>query len=148
MRTSFGVSEIMNAVINTLEDLPAVAKEFIAQTKGKTVFAFLGGMGVGKTTFIKSLCEELEVEDVINSPTFAIVNDYYSHLLNDSIYHFDLYRIKSVEESLNVGIEEYIESGSLCFIEWPELIRPILPEDTCWVEISEQENGSRLIRMK
>ena len=138
----------MNVIIDNLDQLPVVANAFIERTKGSTVFAFLGEMGVGKTTFIKSICEELGVEDVINSPTFAIVNAYYSPLLNDSVYHFDLYRIKTPEEALNVGIEEYLESGSLCFIEWPEIIRSILPDDTCWVKIAEQEGGKRVIEIK
>ena len=134
-------------VIDNLAKLPIVANDFIEQIKEKTVFAFLGEMGAGKTTFIKSVCEKLGVEDVINSPTFAIVNAYYSSLLNDSVYHFDLYRIKTTEEALNTGIEEYLESGSLCFIEWPEIIRPILPSVTCWVKIMEQENGSRIVEI-
>ena len=138
----------MKTVIDNLDQLGSVARDFIRETRGKTVFAFLGGMGAGKTTLIKSVCEELEVEDVINSPTFAIVNAYYSPLLNDSIYHFDLYRIKSPEEALNVGVEEYLESGSLCFIEWPEIIAPLLPEDTCWVKIEEQEDGKRLLSVQ
>jgi ATPase, YjeE family len=134
-------------VIDNLAELPIVANDFIEQAKGKTVFAFLGEMGAGKTTFIKSVCEKLGVEDVINSPTFAIVNAYYSPLLNDSVYHFDLYRIKTTEEALNTGIEEYLESGSLCFIEWPEIVRPILPQAVCWVKITEQENGSRIVEL-
>jgi len=138
----------MNVIIDNLDQLPVVANAFIERTKGSTVFAFLGEMGAGKTTFIKSICEELGVEDVINSPTFAIVNAYYSPLLNDSVYHFDLYRIKTPEEALNVGIEEYLESGSLCFIEWPEIIRSILPDNTCWVKIAEQEGGKRVIEIK
>ena len=135
----------MELKLDTLDELSSVAAEFIRLTQGRTVFAFQGGMGAGKTTFIKSVCEELGVKDVINSPTFAIVNDYYSTLLNDSIYHFDLYRIKSGEEALSVGMEEYLESGSLCFIEWPEVARSLLPDHTCWVEIKEQEDGSRIV---
>jgi len=134
-------------VIDNLAELPIVANDFIEQAKGKTVFAFLGEMGAGKTTFIKSVCEKLGVEDVINSPTFAIVNAYYSPLLNDSVYHFDLYRVKTTEEALNTGIEEYLESGSLCFIEWPEIVRTILPQAACWVKITEQENGSRIVEL-
>lgn len=137
----------MYMTINNLNELPSIAVDFLNATTGTSVFAFLGKMGAGKTTFIKSLCEQLGVEDVINSPTFAIVNAYYSPILDDSIYHFDLYRIKTLEEVLNIGLEEYLESGSLCFIEWPEIIRPILPANSCWVEIYEQEDGSRKIEI-
>ena len=106
-------------------------------------------MGAGKTTFIKAVCEELGVEDVITSPTFAIVNEYStdSSLLSpdSSIFHFDFYRIKKLEEVYDMGFEDYFYSGSLCFIEWPELIEEVLPEDAVKVNIAENADGSRTV---
>jgi tRNA threonylcarbamoyladenosine biosynthesis protein TsaE len=108
-------------------------------------------MGAGKTTFIKAICEELGVEDIITSPTFAIVNEYTSHasLLtpNDSIFHFDFYRIKKLEEVYDMGFEDYFYSGSLCFIEWPELIEEVLPEDAVKVTIEENADGTRSVKL-
>ena len=109
------------------------------------VFAFYGKMGAGKTTFIKAVCEELGVEDIITSPTFAIVNEYHTATTNDVIYHFDFYRIKKLEEVYDMGYEEYFYSGALCFLEWPELIEEILPEDTVMVKITQQEDGTRTV---
>lgn len=102
-------------------------------------------MGAGKTTFIKAICEELGVEDVITSPTFAIVNDYTSTKDDSHIYHFDFYRIKKLEEVYDMGYEDYFYSGSLCFIEWPELIEEILPGDAVKVTITQNEDGSRTV---
>ena len=108
------------------------------------VIAFYGKMGAGKTTFIKALCEELGVEDVITSPTFAIVNEY-SLPSQEALYHFDFYRIKKLEEVYDMGYEDYFYSGNLCLIEWPELIEELLPEDALRVTIEEQPDGSRTI---
>jgi tRNA threonylcarbamoyladenosine biosynthesis protein TsaE len=101
-------------------------------------------MGAGKTTFTKAICEVLGVEDVINSPTFAIVNEYRSAEA-ELIYHFDFYRIKKIEEVYDMGYEDYFYSGALCFIEWPELVEDLLPEGTVKVTIEEKEDGSRVI---
>ena len=114
------------------------------------VFAFYGKMGAGKTTFIKAICEELGVDDVITSPTFAIVNEYTTNG-NDNgntqnIFHFDFYRIKKLEEVYDMGYEDYFYSGSLCFIEWPELIEDLLPEDAQRISIEEQADGSRVVK--
>lgn len=129
--------------INDIENIHEAAREFINQIGDARVFAFYGKMGVGKTTFIKAICEELGCQDVITSPTFAIVNEYSSD--TTPIYHFDFYRIKKLEEVYDMGYEEYFYSGALCLIEWPELIEEILPDDAVRVNINEQEDGSRTI---
>jgi tRNA threonylcarbamoyladenosine biosynthesis protein TsaE len=113
------------------------------------VFAFYGSMGAGKTTFIKAICEELGVEDVVTSPTFAIVNEYTPHssLLtpHSSIYHFDFYRIKKLEEVYDMGYEDYFYSDGLCFIEWPEMMEELLPEGSVKVQIKENADGTRTV---
>lgn len=129
--------------INDIENIHEAAREFIHQIGDAHVFAFYGKMGAGKTTFIKAICEELGCQDVITSPTFAIVNEYSSD--TTPIYHFDFYRIKKLEEVYDMGYEEYFYSGALCLIEWPELIEEILPDDAIRVNIIEQEDGSRTI---
>ena len=108
------------------------------------VFAFDGQMGAGKTTFIKKLCEEMGTLDVVNSPTFAIVNVYdVERPYKGEVYHFDCYRLKDIREAMDFGAEEYLYSGNYCFIEWPEMIEALLPEDTVWVKIEPRENGAR-----
>ena len=134
-------------VIKTLEAIREAAKEFIRAMNDSTVFAFNGSMGAGKTTFIKAVCEELGVVDVINSPTFAIVNEYRSETTSELIYHFDFYRIKNIREANDLGAEDYFYSGALCFIEWPDKVQELLPPNTVFVEIEEQENSSRMIRV-
>lgn len=135
----------MEIKIESIEKISDAAKEFVANIGDRTIFAFYGKMGVGKTTFTKVVCEELGVEDVINSPTFAIVNEYEA-ASGRPIYHFDFYRIKRLSEAFDMGCDDYFYSGNLCFIEWPELIEDILPEETVKVSIEEQEDGSRLVR--
>ena len=131
--------------IKSLETIRQSAQEFIKTMGDNTVFAFKGNMGAGKTTFIKAICEELGVSDVINSPTFAIVNEYCSDTTAQLIYHFDFYRIKNIREANDLGAEDYFYSGALCFIEWPEKVEELLPSNTVFVNIEEQENGSRMI---
>lgn len=141
----------MEIRISNLDNIREAARQFIENIGDHRVFAFYGKMGAGKTTFIKAICEELGVEDVITSPTFAIVNEYTSHasLLtpNDSIFHFDFYRIKKLEEVYDMGFEDYFYSGSLCFIEWPELIEEVLPEDAVKVTIEENADGTRSVKL-
>lgn len=134
----------MEIKINSLDSMHEAAKQFVAQMDDSSVFAFYGKMGAGKTTFIKAVCEYLGVEDVINSPTFAIVNEYRA-ASGELIYHFDFYRIKKLEEVYDMGYEDYFYSGALCFIEWPELVEELLPEDAVKVTIAENEDGTRSI---
>jgi len=125
------------------------ALELLSAQEPHRVFAFEGQMGAGKTTFIKSLCEEMGTEDVVNSPTFAIVNVYdVEKPYRGEVYHFDCYRLKDIREAIDFGAEDYLYSGNYCFIEWPEMIRPLLPEDTIWVKIVPQENGDRLLTIE
>jgi tRNA threonylcarbamoyladenosine biosynthesis protein TsaE len=133
----------MEIRIENLDNIRAAAREFIENMGDARVFAFYGKMGAGKTTFVKAICEELGVEDVITSPTFAIINEYEGE---ETIYHFDFYRIKKLEEVYDMGYEDYFYSGALCFIEWPELIEEILPDDAVRVNIIEQQDGSRLVK--
>lgn len=134
----------MKIKIESLDKIDNAAIEFIRAMGNNTVFAFRGVMGAGKTTFIKAICETLGVDDVINSPTFAIVNEYRSDS-GELIYHFDFYRINKIEEAYDFGYEDYFYSGSLCFIEWPELVEPLLPKDTVNVSIVIEEDGSRTV---
>ena len=136
----------MEIKINSLADINEAAKQFIENMGDGKVFAFYGKMGAGKTTFIKAICEELGVDDVITSPTFAIVNEYQSATTGDSIYHFDFYRIKKLEEVDDMGYEDYFYSGSLCFLEWPELIDDLLPEDATKVTIEATDDGGRVVK--
>ena len=135
----------MEIIIQSLDEIGKAAQEFVAAMGDKTVFAFYGKMGAGKTTFIKAVCEELGVEDVINSPTFAIVNEYVDGK-GSLIYHFDFYRIKNMQEVLDIGYEDYVYSGNVCFMEWPELIENLLPDDAVKVTIEEEMDGGRLVK--
>ena len=137
----------MEIKIQSLESIHEAAREFIAAMGDNTVFALYGKMGAGKTTFVKALCEELGVSDVISSPTFAIVNEYRSDETGELIYHFDFYRIKNLSEVNDMGYEDYFYSGALCFIEWPELVEELLPGDAVKVTIEELEDGSRVIKL-
>jgi len=128
--------------IKSLKTINKTAHQFIEQIGDKTVFAFNGTMGAGKTTFIKAICEELGVTETVNSPTFSIVNEYEA-ADGCIIYHFDCYRINNIEEALEIGVEEYLYSGNLCFIEWAENITSLLPDSIVNVEITERENGER-----
>ena len=137
---------MIEITINGIEDYPRAAKEFVKHMDKGLLFAFYGKMGSGKTTLIKSICEELGVEDAVNSPTFAIVNEYGARN-GETIYHFDFYRIKSLEEVYNMGYEEYLYGDAYCFMEWPELVEELLPEDCIRVDINEESDGRRKVRL-
>jgi len=126
----------------TLETINEAAQKFIEQIGNRTVFAFNGKMGAGKTTFIKAICETMGVKETVNSPTFSIVNEYEA-ADGRIIYHFDCYRINKIQEALDLGAEEYLYSGNLCFIEWSENIAPILPDSLVNVDIEATEEGKR-----
>jgi len=136
----------MEIEIQSLDTIEQSAQKFIDQIGNKTVFAFNGKMGAGKTTFIKSICEVMGVKETVNSPTFSIVNEYEA-ADGRIIYHFDCYRINKIQEALDLGAEEYLYSGNLCFIEWSENIAPILPDSIANVNIEEVENGKRKIEI-
>lgn len=138
----------MEIKIQSLDHIHEVARKFIAAMGNNTVFALYGKMGAGKTTFVKALCQELGVEDVVTSPTFAVINEYRSDIAGELIYHFDFYRIKKLEEVYDMGYEDYFYSGALCFIEWPELVEELLPGNTVKVTIEELEDGSRKLTME
>ena len=134
----------MEIKIESLDTIHEAAKLFINNIGNNKVFAFYGKMGVGKTTFTKAICEVLGVQDVITSPTFAIVNEYTDGNGNP-LYHFAFYRIKTLEAVYDMGYEDYFYSGNLCLLEWPELIEDILPENAVKVHIEEQPDGTRIV---
>lgn len=130
--------------ISSLEEIDAVAKEFISATRGHDLFAFYGQMGAGKTTFTVALCKAWGVEDVVNSPTFAIVNEYCC-ADGETLYHFDFYRIKNIAEAMDIGVEDYFYSGCRCIMEWPENIEELLPDEVLRVYIEVNPDLSRTV---
>lgn len=133
-------------IIESPETIQEAARKFVALMDDRTVYAFRGEMGVGKTTFINAICRELGVEsDFTASPTFAIVNEYRSDTTAELIYHFDLYRIENLEEAFDIGIEDYFDSGALCMLEWPEKIADLLPDDTVVVDMALLPDGTRSV---
>ena len=137
----------MEIIIRDKIYLHKSAKKFLNLTSGKKIFAFSGSMGTGKTTIIKAICEVLGAKDIVTSPTFTIVNEYRT-ITGESIYHIDFYRIKKTEEVFDFGIEEYFESNSYCFMEWPELVEGILPPSTVKVRITVDENEQRILNFE
>lgn len=133
---------MFNLTIPGLESIDAAARKLLESFPERRVFAFRGEMGVGKTTFIKALCRALDVRDITSSPSFGLIHEYMTEG-GSSVYHFDLYRIESVEEVFDIGYEEYVYSGQYCFLEWPELVEPILPDDTLHLLIRTIEGGAR-----
>ncbi|MGV3509405.1 MAG: tRNA (adenosine(37)-N6)-threonylcarbamoyltransferase complex ATPase subunit type 1 TsaE [Sphingobacteriaceae bacterium] len=134
----------MELVVSGLGDLPGAAKQILEFADKERVFLFYGEMGAGKTTLIKALCQELEVEDAVSSPTFAIVNEYSG--VNGTVYHFDFYRIKNESEALDLGYEDYLYSGNYCFIEWPEKIQSLLPNEFVELKLQETSVNERVIK--
>ena len=137
----------MNFVLKDISDIDTAAKMFVEKFGDKKIFAFYGEMGAGKTTFIKAVCKSMEVTGTITSPTFSLVNEYETDN-GMTIYHFDFYRIENIEEVYDFGYEDYFYSDKMCFIEWPELVETLLPEDVVEVKISVDDNEQRLISVQ
>lgn len=135
----------MEITVNDIGGLDRAAEEFASAIGDRRHFAFHGSMGAGKTTFIAALCRVLGMDDEASSPTFSIVNEYHSAEGGASVYHFDFYRIETPEEALDLGLDDYFESDSLCLMEWPENVEPLLPDDLVDVTIEELPDGSRRI---
>ncbi len=136
----------MQIIIENESGVKQAAKQFIDFMGDNKVFAFQGSMGAGKTTLIKAICQELGVKESVTSPTFAIINEYKDNE-GESIYHFDFYRINKLEEAFDFGYEDYFYSGNLCFIEWPEIVESLLPENCVKVTIEEIEKGFRVLKL-
>lgn len=130
--------------VNNTSELPKIAKELLTYAEGQKFFIFEGDMAAGKTTFIKSLCEAIGVEDVVSSPTFSIVNEYESD--NGPVYHFDFYRLKNLQEAYDIGYEEYFYSGAYCLVEWPSKVADLLPEEYIKIDITVTGNEERLFQ--
>lgn len=130
-----------------LDDLPEVAERIIDFGQNVTVWLFIGEMGAGKTTLVKTLCERLQVIDQVSSPTFSIVNEYLT-AKDETVYHFDFYRLEDAEEAVAIGAEDYFFSGNLCLIEWPQIIANLLPDEYMLVQIEALEDGVRSIKLK
>lgn len=137
----------MEIRIPDLNSIEAAAAQFVENMGDRRIFAFYGKMGAGKTTFIRAVCRKLGVEEEVTSPSFAIVNEYKSETSGTNIYHFDFYRIKRIEEVYDLGYEDYFYGGGLNFLEWPELVEPLLPDETVRVEIAEDADGGRTVKV-
>lgn len=131
--------------IPTLADIPEAVEKFLQAMDDRTVYAFRGEMGVGKTTFIRALCQRLGISDAANSPSFSIINEYRSDDTAELVYHFDCYRLENEEEGEDIGVEDYFWSGALCLVEWPEKIENLLPGDVVNVEMKLLDDDSRLM---
>ena len=134
-------------IIKSLDEIAEGAKEFLPYLRHSKVVAFYGEMGAGKTTFIKALCAGLGVTDTVNSPTFAIINEYFTSK-KEIVYHIDLYRLRNLEELMDIGYEDYLQSGNFLFIEWPEKAREVLPFDCINVQISRNDDESRRLAIE
>ena len=134
-------------IIKSLDEIAEGAKEFLPYLRHSKVVAFYGEMGAGKTTFIKALCAGLGVTDTVNSPTFAIINEYFTSK-KEIVYHIDLYRLRNLEELMDIGYEDYLQSGNFLFIEWPEKAREVLPVDCINVQISRNDDESRRLAIE
>jgi len=132
--------------IENLDEIQKTARSFLEHFRDKKIFAFYGSLGSGKTTFIKAICEELKVEDNVSSPSFSIINEYSSKGKGE-IYHFDFYRLEKQEEVYDLGYEEYFYSGKICFIEWPDMVKDMLPEETVHVRIQPDQAPARILEV-
>ena len=138
----------MEIIIKDMDELPRAAALLLDVIGESRIVALRGKMGAGKTTLVAELMRQLKMDDEASSPTFAIANEYHSSETGQTVYHFDFYRLESPAEAFDIGIEDYWDSGHLCLMEWTENIEDILPEDTLLVEIEEQQDGSRSIKVK
>lgn len=137
---------MLRIVIKHKKYLPVAARRILEYTSGKKLLAFYGSMGAGKTTIIKAVCKILGAEDIVTSPTFTLVNEYRT-TTGEVLYHIDFYRINKIEEALDLGIEEYFNSGSYCLMEWPELIGEILPPETIIIKITVDNKEHRILEI-
>ena len=131
-------------IIPTLADLDRAARQLLTEAGTRRVWLFFGEMGAGKTTFIKAICQALRVVSVVQSPTFGLVNEYATET-GESVYHFDCYRLRNEAEATDIGIEEYFDSGAYCFVEWPEKIPSLWPNDALRVSMTVGENEERIL---
>ena len=137
---------MLRIVIKHKKYLPVAARRILEYTSGKKLLAFYGSMGAGKTTIIKAVCKILGAEDIVTSPTFTLVNEYRT-TIGEVLYHIDFYRINKIEEALDLGIEEYFNSGSYCLMEWPELIGEILPPESVIIKITVDKKEHRVLEI-
>lgn len=135
----------MQLKIQSIAELPTAASELLHYCLNKRIFAFLGEMGTGKTALIGEVCKLLGVTDPVSSPTYALINEYES---SSKIFHIDLYRLTTLEEALDIGIEEYLAQNHYCFIEWPQLIQPLLPPETVYVRMEAISENARLVTIQ
>lgn len=134
----------MRIIAKTLSDLPGAAASLLGEHKASRIFALHGEMGAGKTTFIRAICKHLGSDDNVVSPTFTLINEYRGHN-GEPLFHFDFYRINSINEAYDYGIEEYLTGDNYCFLEWPERIEQIIPDEAIIVRITVEPDGSRII---
>ena len=139
----------MEIIIKDLADLTGAAEKLLAFAENRKIWCFYGELGAGKTTFIKKICAFLKVQESVTSPTYSLINEYTFYkpasTVENYLYHLDLYRLNRIEEALDIGIEEYLYSDSYCFIEWAQIIKPILPAETLEIHIEMIEEGVRRI---
>lgn len=136
---------MIEITVKNLSELPEAATQILEEAKGNRIFLFYANMGMGKTTLIKGICKQLGVDENVSSPTFSIVNEYEAE--GKKIYHFDFYRLKEEQEAFDLGYEEYFYSGNYCFVEWPEKIENLLPEDAVSVYIKGNNEDERTISL-